>query len=97
MVVIPLPSLFHKPTDSHSYCPSLPPSAALMAKVISRDMSPQPGDRWRFHVNVQAVFKKSPSATGPLSNQQLRRSTILGLFVSSRDSECSCPRLRPNR
>lgn len=73
------------------------PSTAIMAKVISRDMGPQPAEKLKFNVNVQAIFKKSSGPNGPLSNNQLRRSTIVSLFVSSRDSECRCPRLKLNK
>ena len=70
---------------------------AIKAKVITRDMDSQPEGKWSFQVIVQAVFKSNSSATGPMSSQEWKPSTIIGLVVSSRDSLCRCPRLRPNR
>lgn len=68
-----------------------------MAKVISQDMGPQPADKLKYNVNVQAIFKKNTGPNGPLSNNQLRRTTIVGLYMSSRDAECRCPKLKFNK
>lgn len=78
---------------------SLSYSAAILAKVISRDMNPQQqqSDKTKFNLHMQTIFKKNKSLNGPLSNNQLRRSTIVSLFVSNRDLECKCPKLKLNK